>query len=368
MLKNLEHEIQLFISKPLMVVVLLGAASAYALLIGNLYSAEIIQKIPVAVCDMDDSPLSRELIHSVMDADQYNYYETLHDEASSIKLLDSERVSAILVIPNDFSKRFYLQQPIELTFMQDGSNIMQVSYALPPMQSVIGTFAAQYSSKVSIVNGTPQLPPSPVNLSLRTYGNPTQSYLEFYIYGVILMAAQFGICVAFSLSLHEDFYLQRQFSLAVKEIFYLSLSLASVLFAALLLSFVFRLPLRGDPLSFIVLFTAFLFCMENVAGFIALLFKSPNSIIQCMIFYTLPAFLLSGYIWPEVGMINIIKIISLLLPVHYVMADFRALALVGYSQNYLAHIGLFILVSLIFYFFIHYRKINYTCNFAKSMR
>lgn len=347
MLKDLEHEIRLFLNKPLMVIVLLGAASAYALLIGNLYSAEIIQKIPVAVCDMDDSVLSRELIHAVMDADQYNYYETLHDEPSAIKLLDSEKVSAVLVIPNDFSKRFYLQQPIELAFIQDGSNIMQVSYALPPMQSVIGSFVAQYSSKVSIVNGTPQLSPSPVNLSLRTYGNPTQSYLEFYIYGVILMAAQFGICVAFSLSLHEDFYLQRRFSLAVKEIFYLSLSLASVLIAVFLLSFVFKLPFRGDPLSFIVLFIAFLFCMENVAGFFALLSKSPNFIIQCMIFYTLPAFLLSGYIWPEVGMIDIIKWISLLQPIHYILPDFRNLALVGVTSDYFLHISTFLTIGLI---------------------
>ena len=36
------------------------AASAYALLIGNLYAEQIVQNIPVAVCDLDDS-LSSEM-------------------------------------------------------------------------------------------------------------------------------------------------------------------------------------------------------------------------------------------------------------------------------------------------------------------
>ena len=127
----------------------------------------------------------------------------------------------------------------------------------------------------------------------------------------------------------------------------MSLSLASVLIAVFLLSFVFKLPFRGDPLSFIVLFIAFLFCMENVAGFFALLSKSPNFIIQCMIFYTLPAFLLSGYIWPEVGMIDIIKWISLLQPIHYILPDFRNLALVGVTSDYFLHISTFLTIGLI---------------------
>ena len=173
------------------------------------------------------------------------------------------------------------------------------------------------------------------------------------------MAAQLGICVAFSLSLHSDLKNHRQFSLLVKEGFYLSLSLLSVLIALILIYKGFDLPLFADPLQFFLLCASFLFCVENLAGLAALYLKTQTSLIQCMIFYTLPAFLLSGYIWAEISMIDVIHWISMLLPVHYILADFRSLALIGYSQNYLAHTWLFISIALISYFCIYRRKVKH---------
>ena len=215
------------------------------------------------------------------------------------------------------------------------------------------SFSAKFSSQTAIANGTPQLSSTPITMSLRTFGNPTQSYLEFYIYGVMLMAAQLGICVAFSLSLHNDLKNHSKFSLPIKEVFYLCLSLLSVLIALILIYKGFDLPLCAKPLQIFLLCAAFLFCVENLAGLAALYLKTQTSLIQCMIFYTLPAFLLSGYIWADIAMIDIIHWISMLLPVHYILADFRSLALVGYSQNYIAHTGLFIFVALIGYFHIY---------------
>ena len=103
--------------RPSVMFVLVCAASAYALLIGNLYRNETVQNIPVAVCDLDDTPLSRELIKAVMDADQYDYRETLTDEFVSVEKLRSGELAAVLIIPEDFAKKFYTQQPIDLAFL-----------------------------------------------------------------------------------------------------------------------------------------------------------------------------------------------------------------------------------------------------------
>lgn len=100
--------------------VLLFAVSAYALLIGNLYSGETVQNILVAVCDLENSRLSRELMRAVMEADQYEYVETLTDEFQAVEMLNSGKLAGVLIIPEDFSKRFYNQQPIELAFLTSG--------------------------------------------------------------------------------------------------------------------------------------------------------------------------------------------------------------------------------------------------------
>ena len=85
MLQIIQRELRLLIHERFMVFfVLMFAASAYALLIGNLYCGEIVQNIPVAVCDLDDSALSRELIRDVADADQYDFRGVLTDEVSAV--------------------------------------------------------------------------------------------------------------------------------------------------------------------------------------------------------------------------------------------------------------------------------------------
>ena len=102
MFQSFRHEFQLLIKRPLVFLILIGAASGYALLIGNLYSGETVQNIPVAVCDLENSALSRELICNISDTDQYDYRETLTDEFMTIDKLERGEVAAVLVIPKDF--------------------------------------------------------------------------------------------------------------------------------------------------------------------------------------------------------------------------------------------------------------------------
>lgn len=62
MLEIILREIKFLKKNPEIFVILMFAATGYAFLIGNLYSGRILQKIPVAVCDLDDTNLSREFV------------------------------------------------------------------------------------------------------------------------------------------------------------------------------------------------------------------------------------------------------------------------------------------------------------------
>ena len=366
MLELLMREWRLLVhERPSVMFVLVCAASAYALLIGNLYSKETVQNIPVAVCDLDDTPLSRELVKAVMDADQYDYRETLTDEFISVEKLRSGELAAVLIIPEDFAKKFYTQQPIDLAFMQDGANTLQAGYASSPMQQAVGVFSAQFATNAAMSNGTPQLSPSAISVSVRTYGNPTQSYLEFYVYGVMLMATQIGMIMGFSMSMYEDFNGgffdngNAEKILAAKSIFYLFMSFGSIVLGMFFLSALFKLPFKGDLFLTMILCVAFLFVVENLSGIAALYFRTKIGLCQCMVFYTLPAFLISGYIWPEIGMFDAIKWLSFLQPVHYIAMDFRDLTLVGENADIRLHVEIFwvggMLTLMTFYALFRYK-------------
>ena len=94
----------------------------------------------MAVCDLEDSPLSRELIRATAEADQFNFRETLSDDAEAVKLSERGEVAAVLIILQDFSEKFYRQESVELAFLQDVSNTLQTGYAAAPMQLICAAF------------------------------------------------------------------------------------------------------------------------------------------------------------------------------------------------------------------------------------
>ena len=49
------------------------------------------------------------------------------------------------MIPKNFARNFYSQQPVELAFLQDGANIVPLNYSLTPINLIAGNFAARYN-------------------------------------------------------------------------------------------------------------------------------------------------------------------------------------------------------------------------------
>jgi ABC-2 type transport system permease protein len=184
--------------------VLLAAASAYALLIGMLYIGQTVQTIPVAVCDLDQSALSRQLVRDVASADTYHFVGTTASEAEGEQWLAAQKAAAVVVIPPDFAKKFYQGEDVTLGFLQDGANTLEASYASAPMQLIWTDWMGRYRAEAIVLPGTPQVQPGAVGLSLRYTGNPTQSYLVFYVYGVMLIAAQIGITMSYGLAVQGD--------------------------------------------------------------------------------------------------------------------------------------------------------------------
>lgn len=358
--------ILIFKNRPEVLLVLIGAATAYALLIGNLYSGRILQNIPVAVCNLDETNLSRELVKNISEADQFVLIKNISSEIEATEILERSEVAAVFVIPENFSKNFYSQNAVKIALLADGANIIPVNYLSTPANLIIGNFAAKYNIQAALANSTPTLSPAPVTMSLRLIGNTVQGYLEFYIYGVMLMAAHAGITLAFGFSIFDDKEnpaLIKEFGftkvLIAKEIFYLALSLFSVVIGINFLAVCFEMPFQGAIWQMILICGAFLFAAENMAGVLAMIFKTRLSFAQCIIFYTLPAILTAGYIWAELGMTTAIKILSAIQPVHYALADFRRISLTGADVTLWQNFGILMGLGIIFYVALNFIERKY---------
>ena len=166
------------------------------------------------------------------------------------------------------------------------------------MQSVVSEFDSKMIRQTAMRSGVGGV--STASMSLRTFGNPTQSYLEFYTYGVMLMAAQIGMILAFSMSMFEEKKRAPSMrSIAAKEILYLMLSVTSVMLAITILSAVFDLPLRADVSRVLTLCAAFLFAVENLAGLAAVLFKTRMALFVAIGFGALLIAMLIRVRWSK---------------------------------------------------------------------
>lgn len=343
--------------RKLILFILLFGASAYSLLVGNLYRNQVVTTIPLVICDEDQSSLSRSLSRYIMEADRVQVISSVQNEKEAYALLDKKEAEGLIIIPPDFSKKITRHEPVSLLFLTDGTNSLYQNYAMAPVQEAAAQFSAEREMETAALEKVPYLPAAPVYPSLRIKENPTQSYSFFYLYGVTITAAQIGLMIAFAESLYEDMKKRtfRKISilklLLAKEITMAFLSTAAILPAFTIIIGFFHMPYKGALLPFFALYIVYTGAALFTAALMTFAFKTEIALIQCLVFYALPAFLLSGYIWPDTAMVPMMRWISFLIPLHYITTDFRNLALSGTSGTFLSHFLILLTASTAGYFF-----------------
>ena len=140
----------------------------------------------------------------------------------------------------------------------------------------------------------------------------------------------------------------------------MALSLFSVVIGIIFLAICFEMPFKGEIWQMLLICATFLFTAENMAGVLAMIFKTRLSFAQCIIFYTLPAILTAGYIWAELGMTTAIKILSAMQPVHYALADFRRISLTGADVTFWQNFGILNGVGIIFFIALNFIARKFT--------
>ena len=268
-------------------------------------------------------------------------WESYHEEGQ--QQLEQQQIAAVLVIPRGFSE--------SLCWASCNTGISSEWYharcwvCLPTGAAYMGCPAGAVPTYSNMAHGTPWLSPAGVRLDLRYTANPVQSYLAFYVYGVMLMAAQIGITMAYALSVQDDarqgFYGRQGIVrvMAAKVLFYWGLGFMSVLTGIGVLAGVFHLPFYGSLWQILALCALFLLAVENLAGLLALYFRTRRHWSSFLYSIRSQPFPFGIYgrtrVMPEV-----IYSISLLQPVHYDLIDFRQLAMSGTAGHYAFHMAI----------------------------
>lgn len=331
------------------VLLLFGIPILYSLLFGCAYSNNVIKYVPTVIYDQDQTATSRALIQAYVDSERYQVTaQVTTQEAMEQSLRENEALVAI-AIPPKFAQNIKLGLASEILITTNSTNNMFANTVISSSQEIIQTFSAATGQK--LLEAINQLPAQalrsavPVKMAVRIINNPTTSYSNFMLAGLVANGLQIAILlVAGTLIVKEYSQLARWQGTASAAIIigkllpcWLCATGAFIAYLGVITVF-FDIPFRGNPLSILLLGSAFTFLVINLSFFFSAITSNEVNALQVPLLYIMPGLLFSGLSWPHFAMNDFSQVFSALMPLTYLADTLRDLLLAGYSPTLLKNL------------------------------
>ena len=301
-----------------------------------------VKNVPVGVVDMDRTVLSRNLISRLL-ASRYFDVRFLNTSSSDEEgYLDRGEVRFILVLPAGFSQHLSSGKGSELQLLVDGSDSNSAQVALGYMASLVQDFSADIIiEKVQRAGLSMPLRLPPFHIEPRVWFNPELRSTNFIVPGLIAVLMMVIAAMLTSLTMSREWETGtmeqliatpiRPYEMIFGKLFpYYVLGLIQTLFIVLIGQILFQVPFRGNLVFLFLVSSLFLICGLGFGLFISTATKSQQlSFMMSIILTLLPAFLLSGFLFPVASMPRLIRYVAYFVPAKYFLTVLRGIFLKG---------------------------------------
>ena len=322
-----------------------------------------VEKVKTSVLDLENSPPSRELISRLTAARRFELtvsarnYEELH------AMLAAGTCHVAIVIPPDFSAQLNGPRKAVIQVLVDGSNSNRASIIIGYLEGIRRLYNLDLQTSWGRQLGMLQVK-SPVDHRMRIWFNEELESKNFIIPGLIAVIMMLVGCLMTSLIIVREWELGTMETLLSIPIEPLEIVLGKIVpyFTIGLLDlfliiggahWIFQVPRHGSLGLLIGSSALFLFVALSLGIFISSVSTTQlmaNNIATMGTF--LPAFLLSGFIFPIANMALPLQMVSQLVPARYFVSivhgvylrgstlallwpNLLALALFGLALNFL---------------------------------
>ncbi len=328
----------------------LGMAVAIPMLMLFLFGYALtldVDRVPLVVWDQSRSPASRRLIARFDGSRYFSRAGDVDDYRDLERAIDTRAALVALVIPTDFAGRIDSGRDAPVQCIVDGSDSNTATIALSYAEAVVEGFSQEVVLEhVRRVGAS--LPPPPLEVRLRVWFNADMESRNYIIPGLIAVIMMVIAALLTSLTVAREWErgtMEQLISTPVKgpELIvgklapYFVIGMADVTLAVLMGEFLFHVPLRGSvPLLFGMAAT-FLVGALSMGILISTVMKNQLLASQfAMVATFLPAFLLSGFMFPIANMPAPIQGITYLIPARYFVALLKGIYLKGVGLEVLA--------------------------------
>lgn len=293
-----------------------------------------IRHVALAVEDRDHSSESRQLIASFVRSTYFDNVATVRSDEEINRLIDLGRVRAVLVIPEDFSRRLRDGDVATVQVILNGDDATTATTVLGYTNAVLLEASATFGAggRVPIVT-----------VESRVWYNPELRSTLFLVPGLIAYISMITAVVSTALSIvrEKETGTMEQVRMAPistpafvvgKTLPYLLLSQVSGLLVIVASMVLFGLPVRGSWLDLSIVLAVFLVGALGTGLLVSTIAETQQIALQAaMLVAFLPTFMLSGFIFPISSMPVALQYITVVVPAKYFLVALRGVVLKGLS-------------------------------------
>ena len=333
---------------------LLGLALPMLLLFMFGYALTLdVDRVPLIVWDQSNTPASRDFVSSFTGSRYFALVAATDNYRTIEEAIDSRRALIALVIPPDFARGVAAGRTVRVQAIVDGSDSNTATIALGYAEVIVAEFgqktALQTDRRQSgqVVQGALQVEP-------RVWFNADLLSRNAIVPGLIAVIMTVVAALLTSLTVAREWETGTMEQLIAtpltspelilgKLVPYFCIGIFDLVLALLASRYIFQVPFRGNRSLLLGMSILFLFVALALGMLISIAVKSQFVSSQiAMVATLLPAFLLSGFIFPIENMPTALRFVTHLIPARYFVTILRGIYLKGVGLSVLWGEALFL--------------------------
>ncbi len=298
-----------------------------------------VKHIKIAVYDQDKSDYTREYVDGLISSEYFDLVKYVSDDNEIKTLLDEKIVQAVIVFPNDLSRRLNNNEEVKVQYLVDGVDGNTATVIVNYVNAATFSYSLKLTKEYLAVTGKKMY--VPISLEPRFWFNPELVSVLFLIPGLMGMILIITAVISVSLSIVrekergtiEQINVSPLSSLELiigKILPYIVISLINATIVLTAGYVLFGVAIKGDPLLLLLGTLTFLFAAIGLGIFISTVADSQQVAFQAAnVSSLLPSLILSGFIFPIESMPTVIQWVTNITPAKFYIVILRAILLRG---------------------------------------
>ncbi len=345
-LKLAYYEVLHIFKDPILLLVVFIVPLLYASLFGAVYVSGVLQNIPLAIVNLDNSELSRDVVAAYRNDPHFKIVAGIESYAELEAGMKTGKVRAGVVIPEDFSQKLSKNGQTEVLTIYDGSNLVWGYNIRKYAMEVVNKFSEAHT--VAELAGTGlsyheiENVINTIDCNIVMWYNPTLSYASFLFMGLIVMIihqlGMLGVALTVTREKERNSWLQYvtaaipAWKIALgKCLPYLFVNFCNYILLIWVAANYIHVKMQGSVWLIILLGLLFDIIVTFVGFLISVYSTNSLNVTRYIMLLSVPFFMISGYTWPASHIPGILNGLARFLPSTWMMEGFRLVTIKNLS-------------------------------------